>query len=131
MENATNLGPESRTFDIAKAHIDVKSYLNSTGPPMEVTNSQECVLWHNISEHREKNTIPCALLKEYAVTVKYSGVPVYIWLPSLLLSVVGVWLCCRCCTRKDKGRIKEAYPLTEATVVGNYASNTTNRGRVE
>lgn len=113
--------PQANQFDITTSHIDVTSFVktNSSETPLEVTTEQECVIWHNTSLTKESNKVPCALLKQYAETLKAGGVPVYIWLPATLALVLGISACCQCCNRKK--RLKEEAPLAETTVLG-YSS---------
>ncbi|CAH0604846.1 unnamed protein product [Chrysodeixis includens] len=114
---------KTRLVDIASSQINVKPFIRDTGPPLEVTKDQECVLWHNLTTQKERNHVPCALLKEYANTVKPAGVPVYIWLPTLLGTVIAVYLCCECfCKNKEKEVVKEEAPLNELRVPGYCAS---------
>lgn len=123
IETTTMKVNNSRLVDIASSQINVKPFLKDTGPPLVVSMDQECVLWHNLTMHKERNHVPCALLKEYANTVRPSGVPVYIWLPTLLGTVIAVYLCCECfCKKKEKETVKEEAPLNELRVPG-YRSN--------
>lgn len=103
--------------DISSSRIDVKPYLQNNGAPLKVNRDQKCVLWHNVTDFKDTNHIPCALLKEYAETMKPSGVPVYIWLPTLVFTVLGISLCCHFCKFKKKNSYsKEDVPLSQNTV---------------
>lgn len=112
-------GPD--TFDVNSAQINVKPYLNTTGVPIVVNNDQECVIWHNTTEKQNRNTIPCALLKEYSKTLKPTGIPVYVWLPITLSIVIAISVFCQCCCKKTK-HVKEEVPLNQNPVVG-YCPN--------
>lgn len=123
VESTVAKGNDSRQVDISSSKIDVKPFLKDNGPALQVTNEQECVLWHNLTMHKERNHVPCALLKEYANTVRQSGVPTYIWLPTLLGTIIAIYLCCACfCRKKEKETVKEEAPLNELRVQG-YCSN--------
>ncbi|XP_072944056.1 uncharacterized protein [Epargyreus clarus] len=107
--------PDPAALDITSSQIDIKPFMNSTGSPIKVTRDQECVVWHNTSMGTEKSEIPCALLKEYAETMKPSGIPVYVWLPVTLIVVVAIYVCCQCCCYKKK-TVKEEVPLNRPIV---------------
>ncbi|XP_037295532.1 uncharacterized protein LOC119189567 [Manduca sexta] len=118
-----HLESDSQTIDVATSYIDVKPFLQNNGTPIKITREQECVLWHNLTFSKERNHVPCALLYEYSKTMKPSGVPVYIWLPALVGSVIAVTLCCKCCNMCKKEKVvKEEQPLNQAKVLG-YCSN--------
>lgn len=102
LEQAAIKGSEAQTFDVTSSYINVKSFIQSTGSPVEVTREQDCVIWHNTTAHKESNHIPCALLKEYANTMIPSGLPVYVWLPIILGIVMTLAICCQCCCRTRK-----------------------------
>ncbi|XP_031768384.2 uncharacterized protein LOC116413411 [Galleria mellonella] len=122
MANATaKEDPNAETFDISSSLIHVHPNV-STGSSLEVTNRQECTIWHNSTMNRENHTIPCTLLKQYADTVKSSGLPVYIWLPLLLAVVLAIYICCQCCAKKNKEDLKETAPLNQMNNMG-YCSN--------
>nr|XP_021185057.2 uncharacterized protein LOC110372578 isoform X2 [Helicoverpa armigera] len=106
---STNTLNDPGQVDISSSKIDVEAFVKDQGPALKVTNDQECVLWHNLTMHKERNHVPCALLKEYADTVRQAGVPAYIWVPILLTIIISVYFCCLCyCKKKEKDKEKEA-----------------------
>ncbi|CAH0406376.1 unnamed protein product [Chilo suppressalis] len=109
------------TFDIVSAHVDVKPYLSENMTLLVVSRDQDCVIWHNMTMTKERHTVSCTLLKEYAETMKPVGVPVYIWMPALLSTIVGIYIICYCCCRKPKNK-KEDLPLNPNSVY-RYCSN--------
>lgn len=111
---------KSDSFDILAAHVNVKPFLQGNGSELEVRRDQECVIWHNLTLNQERHIVPCSLLEQYAETMRPSGVPVYIWMPILLGTIVSIYIFCYCCCRK-KSR-KEDAPLNQTTVPG-YRSN--------
>lgn len=113
--NATSL-----KVDITSSVTDVQPTVDD-GNRLQVTNDQVCMLWHNRTMIKERKDIPCALLKQYADTIKSSGVPVYIWLPTLVSIVIIISLCCYYCSKRKKDHKEEA-PLNHDPVVG-YCSN--------
>lgn len=124
LEHAEIKGSEAQTFDVTSSYINVKSFIQSTGSPVEVTRDQDCVIWHNTTVHKENNHIPCALLKEYANTMIPSGWPVYMWLPITLGIVVTLAICCQCCCRKRRDFKDEVVevesPLNHQCPAGGY-----------
>ncbi|KAM3963065.1 uncharacterized protein ACR2FA_002823 [Aphomia sociella] len=122
MENSVASRDDSAdTFDISSSHILVKPP-SDTDSPLQVTNHQDCIIWHNLTTNQEKHTISCSLLKQYADTIKSGGVPVYIWLPILLSTVLVIYFCCYYCSKKNKEDVKEQAPLNQVNIVG-YSSN--------
>ena len=113
---------DSHPVDIKSSSNDVKPFVKDTGPALEVTDEQECVLWHNLTTHKEQNHVPCALLKKYADSVRQT-VPTNIWMPTLLGTIIAIYVCCACCwKKKEKETVKEEAPLNELRVPG-YCSN--------
>ncbi|CAH4037266.1 unnamed protein product [Pieris brassicae] len=102
-----SLIPNPEALDITSPQIDVRPYISHTGSALQVTRDQECIIWHNATISREKNAIPCALLKEYAETMKPSGIPVYVWLPITIGTVITIYILCQCCC-KSKSRKDES-----------------------
>lgn len=108
--------PDPNALDITSSQIDVKPYLHPNESILKVTREQECILWHNMTLNKERNVIPCALLKEYSETMKPSGIPVYVWLPSTLALVTTIYMFCYCCCKR---RVKkEETPFNDNTVIG-------------
>lgn len=108
---------QTKSVDITSSNIDVKAYLGTSGAPLEVTPDQVCVLWHNLTTYQVRSHhVPCALLKEYANTVKPIGVPVYVWLPTLLGAIILIYVCCQCCRKKKDESVKEVAPLNDVPV---------------
>ncbi|KAI8434758.1 hypothetical protein MSG28_003279 [Choristoneura fumiferana] len=113
---------DPNVFDITSAQIDVKPFINNTGLPLAVNGHQDCVIWHNATMLQERKSIPCALLKEYAETMKPSGIPVYIWLPMTLAIVLTLYICCQCICRRRREKT-EAMPINQSSVVIGYCSH--------
>lgn len=113
---------ESHMVDITSSHVDMKSFLHNNGTPIKITRSQDCLLWHNLSFVTERKHVPCALLMVYAETMKPAGVPVYIWLPALLATVISVSVCCKCCNvcKTRKAYITEV-PINPTTIVSYHS----------
>ncbi|CAG4911728.1 unnamed protein product [Colias eurytheme] len=101
-----SLIPNPEALDITSPQIDVRPFIQYNGTALQDTKDYECVIWHNSSLSKEKNTVPCALLKEYAETMKPSGVPVYVWLPITIGVVIAIYVICQCCC-KSKPRKNE------------------------
>ncbi|XP_063378635.1 uncharacterized protein LOC134665600 [Cydia fagiglandana] len=118
IERKTKINREdSNTFDVTSSLIDVKSFINNTGYPILINRHQDCVIWHNTSAAQKNAHFDCALLKEYADTMKPGGVPVYIWLPVTLAIVLTLYITCQCICRKKKEQ-KEEVPLNQAAIIG-------------
>ncbi|CAG9783898.1 unnamed protein product [Diatraea saccharalis] len=109
------------TFDIVSANVDVKPFISKNMTELVVSRDQDCVIWHNMTMTKERHTLSCSLLKEYAETMRPAGVPVYIWMPSLLAVIVGIYIFSYCCCRKQKDK-KEGVPLNPNSVY-RYCSN--------
>ncbi|VVC95318.1 unnamed protein product, partial [Leptidea sinapis] len=67
--------PDPDALDITSCLIDIRPFILHNETFLQVTREQECIIWHNVSITKEKNVIPCALLREYAETMKPSGIP--------------------------------------------------------
>ncbi|KAJ2952936.1 hypothetical protein O0L34_g7307 [Tuta absoluta] len=114
------------TLDITTTQINIKPYLQKTpvGSPIVVRREQECVAWHNTTTDKQRYEIPCALLKQYAETMKPAGLPVYVWLPTTIAIVVAIAVCCQNCYSRKK-EFKDDAPHHQATVEG-YLLNCNN-----
>lgn len=123
MKNETSDETGADSFNILSSHVNVKPFLSSNESVFEVRRNQDCVIWHNLTLNTERHVVPCSLLEQYAETMKPSGVPVYIWMPILLATIVTIYIFCYCCCRKKVK--KEDAPLTQ-TVVAGYSSNYNN-----
>lgn len=112
--------PGPNALDITSPQIDMKPFLQHNGSTLKITREHECVLWHNTTLNKERNIIPCTLLKEYSETMKPSGIPVYVWLPSTLALVITIYVFCYCiCKRKIR---KEQEPVNNGTIIGYYST---------
>lgn len=120
---------EMERFTEASVIVDVNStqVINATESrsvvivDLKKINELECVIWHNLTLHKERKIVPCALLKEYSKSIKPWGVPFYIWLPTLIGIVIIMLFYCRvCCFRRKQ--YKEEEPLNQQPGIG-YASN--------
>jgi hypothetical protein len=116
-DDANGTEPTEKPFsvDITTANIDVSSYLTKNESVMVIGYDQVCMIWHNITMNKERHNIPCALLKQYADTMKPAGMPFYIGLPLFLCAAVSVYICCYFCCRKKKDQ-KEEMPLYQNSV---------------
>lgn len=121
LDRAAEIGPKSGSVpvDITSLRTDISLPVETTGEPIEITREQECLLWHNTTLARDKKDIPCALLKVYAETLKPSGVPVYVWFPTVVGIVLMLTLCCQCYRRKKE--VVEEEPLNQP-VIGYYSN---------
>lgn len=118
LNRATDMEKKTVPVDITSLRTDV-IVTTGSGSPIEITREQECLLWHNMTMVKERKEIPCALLKVYADTLKPTGVPVYVWFPTVIGIVIVLALCCQCCRRKKE--VIEEEPLNQP-VIG-YCSN--------
>ncbi|CAH2073532.1 unnamed protein product, partial [Iphiclides podalirius] len=113
---------DSHPLDITTAQINVKALVTSNRTAIKVNQNQECVIWHNSTVKNERVIIPCALLKDYADTMKPHGLPVYVWLPLTLASVIGIYIFCQSCCKPQKQAAIDETPCNP-TVTSNYFSN--------
>ncbi|XP_064071699.1 uncharacterized protein LOC135193385 [Vanessa tameamea] len=112
--------PGPGALDITSPQIDIRPFLQHNGSTLKITREQECVLWHNTTLNKERNVIACALLKEYSETMKPSGIPVYVWLPSTLALVMTIYIFGYCfCKRRIR---KEKEPVNNGMVI-DYCSS--------
>ncbi|KAI5632093.1 hypothetical protein NE865_15208 [Phthorimaea operculella] len=102
-------GPDVITFDVTTAYIQLRPFVEdkTTVYPIEVSKVAECVMWHNTTDNKERNVVPCLLLKEYSYTMKplgvtqfAAGVPVYIWVPTLIALILILAFCGQSCFKK-------------------------------
>ncbi|OWR48981.1 hypothetical protein KGM_212144 [Danaus plexippus plexippus] len=110
-----SLIPDPDALDITSPQIDIRPFIYHNGTTLKVTWEQECVLWRNVTLNREKNVVPCALLKTYSETMKPSGIPVYVWLPSTIAIVIAIYVACQCFFRKKIK--KESQPFNQGVVI--------------
>ncbi|CAG9585228.1 unnamed protein product [Danaus chrysippus] len=115
-----SLIPDPDALDITSPQIDIRPFIYHNGTTLKVTWEQECVLWRNVTLNREKNVVPCALLKTYSETMKPSGIPVYVWLPSTIAIVIAIYVACQCFFRRKIK--KESQPFNQGVVIG-YCTN--------
>lgn len=120
MESVARPKAESHLVDIKSSHIEVEPFVKNSDDSIKITRDQECVLWHNMTMLKERNNVPCALLKAYSETMKPSGVPVYIWLPVLVVTVIIISLCCRFWRVKKKNDYITDDDLFRQPPHGNY-----------
>ncbi|CAK1545234.1 unnamed protein product [Leptosia nina] len=105
--------PNPDALDITSPQIDVRPFILYNGSSIQVTRDQECILWHNSTGFKDKSVMPCALLKEYAETMKPSGIPVYVWLPLTVGTVITIYVLCQCCC---KSQARKDDPLKPALI---------------
>ncbi|XP_047021846.1 uncharacterized protein LOC124631476 isoform X2 [Helicoverpa zea] len=109
---------DSSLIDITLLQIDVSPFLMDNNSAIEVTNEQECVIWYNLTIVKEARVhhFSCALLKEYANSLTESGIPAYIWLPVLVLSVMVSCIGCVWYREKRSKKIIRSTNLSRTTV---------------
>lgn len=106
--------PDPNALDISSPQIDIRPFLPHDSTTLKVTRDMDCLLWHNNTLDKHRYTLPCALLMQYSDTMKPSGIPVYVWLPSTLALVITIYLLCYCfCKRRVR---KEALPINSGLI---------------
>ncbi|KPI91635.1 hypothetical protein RR46_15139 [Papilio xuthus] len=124
VDSSNNFLKNPHPLDITTAQINVRALVHNNGTVIKVTKDQECVIWHNSTIKNEHVMIPCALLKNYADTMRPHGLPVYVWLPLTLATVIGIYIFCQSCFTQKKSHIDET-PCNPTLTTSYFSNNNT------